>query len=496
MAESNGRWVTINGAHVFIEKGQSVNDALDGLSKGKRGKKRISNGKHEYSVDDGKSWFEMGADAYGEYDADPDDFDRNVDDDFGFDEEEEMFDEYGLSTEKGLKDAKDFLERNGIEDPYSLSNEEFNALARKAQEEFGIEDFELAQEFLVAPIDERKEAEEAGKNPEAEDEEARLQRIVDERVKQGWDQKGTHDAQSIKDTGYLGFGSLDALEKATFGSGEPNEKRRETGTKTFDEENVGKHKSKKDKYGNPMLSDEAREIGVEAMKKYIEEYGGHKKLKSSNIYVDALMDAASDAITDAGLNPNFDITNEDFNEMITEATGDEIDISQSKYPSHLDAWKAPENGSVDERLSGYKPKKDYGIYGEVLKGDDRKYMEDLAKAFTDAGLKTTVGESWQDYGAGVKWTSPVSNNTQLLTPREWGDYMSGRVTADELIEKKKNDQYWSKYFGSNKAPETPEDKIVQDFLKANNVAPDSPYALSLTPENKKFIVELMKNKKK
>ena len=89
MAESNGRWVTINGAHVFIEKGQSVNEALDGLSKGKRGKKRISNGKHEYSVDEGKSWFEMGADAYGEYDADPDDFDRNTDDDFGFDEEEE-----------------------------------------------------------------------------------------------------------------------------------------------------------------------------------------------------------------------------------------------------------------------------------------------------------------------------------------------------------------------------------------------------------------------
>ena len=52
---------------------------------------------------------------------------------------------------------------------------------------------------------------------EEKSKEARLQRIIDERVKRGWDMKGTYDPQAIKDTGYLGFGSLDALEENVFG---------------------------------------------------------------------------------------------------------------------------------------------------------------------------------------------------------------------------------------------------------------------------------------
>ena len=52
---------------------------------------------------------------------------------------------------------------------------------------------------------------------EEKSKEARLQRIIDERVKRGWDMKGTYDPQAVKDTGYLGFGSIDALEESVFG---------------------------------------------------------------------------------------------------------------------------------------------------------------------------------------------------------------------------------------------------------------------------------------
>ena len=61
-----------------------------------------------------------------------------------------MFDQSGLVTEKGKAASDEFKREKGIKDYYSLSNDQFNALAKEAMEKYGIKDFELAQEFLIS----------------------------------------------------------------------------------------------------------------------------------------------------------------------------------------------------------------------------------------------------------------------------------------------------------------------------------------------------------
>lgn len=59
-------------------------------------------------------------------------------------------DEYGLFDGESIKEKDKFLKEKGITNVDELSNKDFNILAKEAQERFGIEDFELAQEFLVS----------------------------------------------------------------------------------------------------------------------------------------------------------------------------------------------------------------------------------------------------------------------------------------------------------------------------------------------------------
>ena len=61
---------------------------------------------------------------------------------------EELFDAYGLATPYGRKVSSDFLKENKISDIHRLNNDEYNSLAKKAMEKFGIKDFALAQEFI------------------------------------------------------------------------------------------------------------------------------------------------------------------------------------------------------------------------------------------------------------------------------------------------------------------------------------------------------------
>ena len=49
---------------------------------------------------------------------------------------------------------------------------------------------------------------------------SRIERVIKERVKRGWDSEGTFDVQAVKDTGYYGFDNIDELEKHTFGKKE------------------------------------------------------------------------------------------------------------------------------------------------------------------------------------------------------------------------------------------------------------------------------------
>lgn len=82
------RWITVNGQHILIKDGQSVNDALKERFGDKRGKKRINNGKHEYSFND-KDWEDMDDESYKDFDADDEEFDENTEDDYKLDEEKD-----------------------------------------------------------------------------------------------------------------------------------------------------------------------------------------------------------------------------------------------------------------------------------------------------------------------------------------------------------------------------------------------------------------------
>lgn len=65
------------------------------------------------------------------------------------------FDNYGLITDKGRSQLKDFLGSKNltIEQVMKLPNEQFNNLAKEVQQKYGIDDFDLAQEFLVSELD-------------------------------------------------------------------------------------------------------------------------------------------------------------------------------------------------------------------------------------------------------------------------------------------------------------------------------------------------------
>lgn len=109
--------------------------------------------------------------------------------------------------------------------------------------------------------------------------------------------------------------------------------------------NKAKNPNRKDKYGNELISDEAFKIGTAGVNKYLDfmkQYYDYDKLKQSNIFLEGLQNAASKAITENGYDPNSDMTNQDFNEIIGAALGDEIDIERNKF--------------TGKKYNGYKPK--------------------------------------------------------------------------------------------------------------------------------------------
>lgn len=61
------------------------------------------------------------------------------------------FDEYGLPDNETISMKEEFLKKEKVADPNKLTNAEFNALAKKLDNELGIGNMELAQELLVTP---------------------------------------------------------------------------------------------------------------------------------------------------------------------------------------------------------------------------------------------------------------------------------------------------------------------------------------------------------
>lgn len=112
-----------------------------------------------------------------------------------------------------------------------------------------------------------------------------------------------------------------------------------------------KNPKRTDKYGNALLSDEAFNIGVEAGKSYLDymkKYNDLSSLKRSNVFLGGMSEIIDNAITNNGFNPNQDITNQDFNEIIGNIIGEEVDIQS--YETRQS------NGFTGRKYIGYKPK--------------------------------------------------------------------------------------------------------------------------------------------
>ena len=112
-----------------------------------------------------------------------------------------------------------------------------------------------------------------------------------------------------------------------------------------------KNPNRHDKYGNELLSDEAFKVGLEAGQSYVDymtKYDDISKLRQSNVFLGHLSDIIGNAITNNGFNPNQDTTYQDYNEIIGNILGDEVNIET------YEARKG--TGYVGRKYQGYKPK--------------------------------------------------------------------------------------------------------------------------------------------
>jgi len=118
----------------------------------------------------------------------------------------------------------------------------------------------------------------------------------------------------------------------------------------------GKSATRKDEYGNNLVSDEAFIKGYEAGKKYLDDstkYYDKDKLLMSNVFLGYLTDEISKGITEAGLNEDFDLTYQDFSEI----AGALLDRNVNYKEYEINGWRNPSKIYTGTKYTGYKPKK-------------------------------------------------------------------------------------------------------------------------------------------
>ena len=82
--DKKGHWYTDkNGKHYFVEDGQTPKEGWEQSNR----RKMINNGKYVVDEGDGSDPREVSKEEYDGYEADESEFDETIDDDFGFDEE-------------------------------------------------------------------------------------------------------------------------------------------------------------------------------------------------------------------------------------------------------------------------------------------------------------------------------------------------------------------------------------------------------------------------
>lgn len=174
-----------------------------------------------------------------------------------------------------------------------------------------------------------------------------------------------------------------------------------------------KSKDRKDKYGNPLVSDDVFKVGYEAGKAYLDEITKYYKLdslKKSNVFLDGLQNIVENAIINNGYDPDFDITYQDLNEIIGSLIDEEIDLE--KYDSY-----------TGKKYSGYKPnfeekeipEKKYTLIGKkkdgswfdttsaIVYADDEeearyRYQKNQGNGYEILGARETTDE---DYKKGI-----------------------------------------------------------------------------------------------
>lgn len=101
----------------------------------------------------------------------------------------------------------------------------------------------------------------------------------------------------------------------------------------------------------------------------------------------------------------------------------------------------------DSRLNKETGQYEYNKYNtgsnkQLSDPKDRAKMQELVEGLKKAGLKNVkLYDGYEDYGANMKWTAPVADDTWVLSPRQWIDYMNGNASVDEIVKQVKNGEY-------------------------------------------------------
>lgn len=116
-------------------------------------------------------------------------------------------------------------------------------------------------------------------------------------------------------------------------------------------------KERFDKFGNPLVSDEVFKLGYDKGKEYFDyslKYDSFKTLKQSNVFLGYLIQAISDGVHDTehnylnDANINYDMTYQDFDEIIGCITGECVDTCAYERRDLVYGW-------TGGKYNGYKP---------------------------------------------------------------------------------------------------------------------------------------------
>ena len=126
---------------------------------------------------------------------------------------------------------------------------------------------------------------------------------------------------------------------------------------------------------------------------------------------------------------------------------DSVAYDMDIKPNTEEYEELKEYAMFDSRLNKETGQYEYNKYNvgsdkQLTDPKDRFKMQELVEGLKKAGLKNVkLYDGYEDYGAGMKWTAPLADDTWVLSPRQWIDYMNGNASIDEIVKQVKNGEY-------------------------------------------------------